>query len=93
MHTVAVWNGVRDYRSRPPTQLIERMHGAVTVAQIAKPIIGKRSTVDVIDFFIDDNLFNSVILWSRNGKVYQTIVDELRYLATLDADYDEAWGL
>ena len=81
---VAVWNGVRGYQSRPPRKLIAQLHGEMTIAQIDKPMTGGRSALDAVDFFAES--FDCIVLWARNRKVYQSIVDELKQSATLTVD-------
>jgi hypothetical protein len=79
-----VWDGVGNYRSRPPRKLIKQLQGEVTVAQIEAPMTGERSAVEAIEFFTES--YDGVVLWARNRKVYQSIVDELKQSATLAAD-------
>jgi hypothetical protein len=57
----------------------------VTVAQIGKPVGRKgRSAVKTLDLLL--GAFDSVILWARDTKTYNSIRDELRMTATLSFD-------
>lgn len=88
-HTVLVWNGVKDYERLPiPENLATVNMGGcefgknVTIAQIGRPMNGfeGRSALRTLDALLQSS--DSVILWARNTKTYESIRDELRMNAT-----------
>jgi|SRR6516225_812773 len=90
-HTVLVWNGVKDYQRTPaPENLVTVNMGGlafgekVSIAQIGKPWRKGRSTLKLLALLLQS--FDSVILWARDTKTYESIRDELCMNATLRFD-------
>jgi hypothetical protein len=91
-HTVLVWNGVKDYQRTPvPKNLVMVNMGGlafgkkVSIAQVGKPVGRKgRSALKMLAGLLQS--FDSVILWARDTKTYESIRDELRMNTTLRFD-------
>jgi hypothetical protein len=91
-HTVLVWNGVKDYRRVPSPDNVTAADtgglmfgGKVTIAQIGRPVgHGRRSAIETLAVLFGSA--DSVILWARDTKTYESIRDELRMNATLRFD-------
>jgi hypothetical protein len=87
-YTVMVWNGIKNYERVPSPESLGTVNmggltfgKTVTIAQISKPMDGKeRSALRTINLLLER--FDSVILWARDTKVYDSIRDELRMTAT-----------
>ncbi len=56
----------------------------VIIAQIGSPMTGSRSAMRTLDTLLQSA--DSVILWARDTKTYESIRDELRWNATLKFD-------
>ena len=91
-HTVLVWNGVKNYQRAPvPENLVTVNMGGlafgkkVIIAQIRKPVGYKgRSALGTLANLLQSS--DSVILWARDTKTYESIRDELCLNATVRLD-------
>jgi hypothetical protein len=87
-HTVLIWHGVENYERIPSPEGLGTVNmggltfgRTVTIAQIGKPVNRKgRSALKTVDVLLEQ--FDSVILWARDTKTYDSIRDELRMTAT-----------
>jgi hypothetical protein len=73
MSPYVVWDGLSDYKSHPPPNLLlaENLTGRVCIAQVRHPTVGTE-TIKALLLSCD-----SVILWARNTAVYRAIVENL----------------
>jgi hypothetical protein len=78
-HKVAVWNGVRDYASKPPPSLVGLMDmgesKTIHIVQVSKPMnTPKRSVIALCNLLIKK--CDHIILCARNQAVYDSIKAE-----------------
>ena len=91
--TVLVWNGVKGYRRAPNDENLSRIRNTdnlpfgknVVIAQISKPTIGSRACTEKVVFAALAEA-DSIILWARDTRTFDSIVNELRMKATAHRD-------
>jgi hypothetical protein len=73
VHHYVVWDGLNNYESAPPPNLllVEKLAGRVVIAQIRNGKAG-RETITALLMSCD-----SVVLWARDTAVYRAIVQNL----------------
>jgi hypothetical protein len=69
-----VWNGLRDYASPPPPNLlvVENLTGTTLIAQVRNPKVG----TEVVKTLLEG--CDSLILWTLNAAVYRAIVENIK---------------
>jgi hypothetical protein len=69
-----VWNGLRDYASPPPPNLlvVEDLTGTTLIAQVRNPKVGTEAVTALLEGC------DSLILWTLNAAVYRSIVKNIK---------------
>ncbi len=91
IHTVIVWNGLKNYERLPSPENISQINMGglvlgkkVSIVQIASPVGRGNSSLQCLA--VQLRAWDSVILWARDTKTYESIRDELRMHAIMRID-------